>query len=386
MLLAGPHTGHLLADMGAEIIKVEAPDRPDPLRDWGLGEYHGRHLLWPVQSRNKKCITLNLRDPRGQEILLRLVEKSDAVVENFRPGTLERWNLGYERMSEVNPGIVLARVSGFGQTGPYAQRAGFAAVAEAMGGLRYINGFPEMPPPRAGISLGDLLAGMYAAQGVLAALLWRNGPGEGKGQVIDVSMMECCFSMLESSVPDYDLLGLVREPSGTRLKGIAPSNIFKTRDGKWMVVAANHDGVFRRLCEAMGRPELADDPRFATHVARGENQGEIESVVADWVRLHDAADVDQILNDVGVISGPIYNVADIFDDPQYRAREMLVEHDDPELGPITGPGFVPKFSDTPGELQWTGPWEVGSHNHEVYGRLLGCTDENLKELKAAGIV
>ncbi len=317
-LLAGPFTGRLLGDLGAEIIKVEAPGHPDPIRDWGKARYEGRSLWWPVQSRNKKCITLNLRHEEGQRLLLRLVEHADVLVENFRPGTLERWNLGYERLSEVNPGLVLARVSGYGQTGPYAKRAGFASVSEAMGGIRHISGFPGEPPPRMHISLGDSLAGMFAAQGILAALYWRDALGGGLGQVVDVSLMEASFALLESTVPEYDRLGIVRGPQGTNLKGIAPSNIFKSSDDTWMVIAANADKVFRRLCEAIGRPELADDERFATHLARGDNQEEIEGIVAEWAARHTAKEIDEILNEAGVICGPIYTIADIFDDPQYR--------------------------------------------------------------------
>lgn len=386
-LLAGPFAGRLLGDMGAEIIKVEAPGKPDPLRDWGRARYEGRSLWWPVQSRNKKCVTLNLREERGQELLLELVRVADAISENFRPGTLERWNLGYDRLAAANPGIVLARISGYGQTGPYAERAGFASVAEAMGGLRYLNGFPGEAPPRTGISLGDSLAAMFAVQGILAALYHRDAlGGDGRGQVVDVSLMEASFALLESTVPEYDLLGSVRGPTGTKLEGIAPSNIFKSRDGLWVVIAANHDNVYRRLCEAMGQPELADDPRFATHLARGENQEEIDGIVADWAAQHDAADIDRILNEAGVVCGPIYTVAEIFEDPQFRAREMLVEHVDPEFGPYIGPGIVPKFVGTPGQVRWSGTWEEGSHNEEIYCGLLGLTDAELGELHEDGIV
>ncbi len=280
MLLAGPFTGRLLGDMGAEIIKVEPPGQPDPLRDWGHARYEGRSLWWPVQSRNKKCVTLNLREERGQELLLGLAEQSDVLVENFRPGTLERWNLGPEQLWAVNPGLVIARVSGYGQTGPYAPRAGFASVSEAMGGIRYINGFPDEPPPRIHISLGDSLAGMFAVQGILAALYRRDALGGGRGQVVDVSLMEACFALLESMVPEYDRLGIVRGPGGTGLKGVAPSNIFKSSDGTWIVIAANADKVFGRLCEAMGQPELAERravrdpprPRLEPGGARGDRR------------------------------------------------------------------------------------------------------------------
>jgi formyl-CoA transferase len=386
MLLAGPFTGRLLGDMGAEIIKVEPPGQPDPLRDWGHARYEGRSLWWPVQSRNKKCVTLNLREERGQELLLGLVEHSDVLVENFRPGTLERWNLAPERLWETNPGLVIARVSGYGQTGPYAPRAGFASVSEAMGGIRYINGFPGEPPPRIHISLGDSLAGMFAVQGILAALYRRDALGGVRGQVVDVSLMEACFALLESMVPEYDRLGIVRGPGGTGLKGVAPSNIFKSSDGIWIVIAANADKVFGRLCEAMGQPELAEDPNYATHTARGENQEALEAIVAEWAGRHTAAEIDALLNEAGVICGPIYTIADIFEDEQYRAREMLVEHHDPEFGTYIGPGIVPKFSETPGEVRWSATWEEGSHNRDVYGSLLGLSDEELAQLKEDGVL
>ena len=385
MLLAGPFTGRLLGDMGAEIIKIEPPGQPDPLREWGKARYRDRSLWWPVQSRNKKCCTLDLRTEKGQILLLRLAGESDVLVENFRPGTLEKWNVGPDRLWEANPRLVIARISGYGQDGPYGPRAGFASVAEAMGGIRYINGFPGQPPPRMHISLGDSLAGMFAAIGALAALYRREAFG-GRGQVIDVSLMEACFALLESTVPEFDRLGIVREPAGTGLKGVAPSNIFKAKDGKWMVIAANADNVFRRLCDVIGRPELADDPRFASHLSRGENQEELESIVSEWAAGRDATEIDRVLNEAGVICGPIYSIADIFEDPQFRAREMLVEHVDAEIGRFIGPGIVPKFSETPGAVRWSGPWEEGSHNRDVYGSLLGLKDDELAELKAEGVL
>jgi succinyl-CoA---D-citramalate CoA-transferase len=385
-LLAGPFAGRLLGDLGAEVIKVEAPGNPDPLRDWGHARYEGRSLWWPVQSRNKKCITLNLRVPRGQELLLELVRRADVMTENFRPGTLERWNLGWDALSAANPGLVLARISGYGQTGPYAERAGYASVAEAMGGLRYINGFPGEAPPRAGISLGDSLAGMFAVQGILAALYHRDVLGDGRGQVVDVSLMEASFALLEGAVPEYDRLGIVRQPSGTSIKGVAPSNIFKSRDDLWVVIAANQDGVFRRLCETMGAPELADDPRFATHLARGEHQEELDGLIAAWAAQHDAREIDRVLNAAGVVCGPIYTIAEIFDDPQFAAREMLVEHVDPEFGPYIGPGIVPKLSETPGAVRWSATWQEGSHNDEIYRGLLGLSAAELDVLREDGVV
>ena len=386
MLLAGPFTGRLLGDMGAEIIKIEPPGKPDPLRDWGHARYEGRSLWWPVQSRNKKCVTLDLRQERGQALLVELARRSDVLVENFRPGTLEKWGVGPAELWEANPRLVIARVSGYGQTGPYAPRPGFASVAEAMGGVRYMNGFPDQPPPRMHISLGDSLAGMFASMGVLAALYKRDALGFGRGQVVDVSLVESCFALLESTVPEYDRLGVVRGPGGTGLKGVAPSNIFKSRDGNWMVIAANADGVFGRLCEAMGKPELASDPRFATHLARGENQEAIEAIVREWAAERDVAEIDRVLNEAGVICGPIYTIADIFKDEHFWAREMLVKHMDPGFGEYVGPGIVPKFSETPGAVRWSATWEEGSHNQEVYGGLLGLPDDEIEHLKAEGVL
>lgn len=385
MILAGPFAGRLLADLGAEVIKVEAPDRLDPMREWGNGTVDGRKLWWPVLARNKKCVTLDLRSDEGRELLLELVAKSDAIVENFRPGTLERWGLSFERLREANPGIVLVRLSGYGQTGPYASRPGFASAAEAMGGLRYMNGFPGQAPPRFGISLGDSLAGMFAVQGLLAALYHRDALG-GEGQVVDVSILESCFALTESVAPEYDRLGAVRGPSGTGLDGIAPSNVFESGDGKLVVIAANQDSLFKRLCDAMGRPELADDPRFVDHEARGRNQAEIEGEIQRWAAELTAAEIDAALADAGVVCAPIYSIADIFEDEHVRAREMLVQHEDPQLGPLAGPGVTPKFGATPGTVRWSGPWEPGAHNGEVYGELLGRSDEQLAALREAEVL
>src|SRR4051812_14123480 len=336
MLLAGPFAARLLADLGAEVIKVEAPDRPDPVREWGTGDVNGRRLWWPTHSRNKKLVTLDLRRPEGQRLCLRLVERCDAGIENFRPGTLEHWNLGWEELRAANPRLVLVRLSGYGQEGPYRERPGYASVAEAMSGLRYLTGFPGEPPPRLGISLGDSLGAVFAVQGLLAALYRRDALGGG-GQVVDVSLVESCFALLESVAAEYGALGRVRGPAGTRLDGIAPSNIFRSRDGRWVVIAANQDTVFARLCAAMGRPELMDDERFRTHGARGEHQDELDAIVAEWAARYDGRELDRLLNEAGVVAGPVYTIADIFEDPHFRAREMIVEHEDPEVGVLAGP-------------------------------------------------
>src|SRR5262245_48059270 len=372
VLIAGPFAGRLLADFGAEVIKIEEPGRGDPLREWGQLRHEGRPLWWPVQSRNKKLVSLDLRQPRGRELLLRLAERSDVLIENFRPGTLERWELGPEELWRANPGLVIARISGYGQTGPYAGRPGFAVAGEAMGGLRHINGYPGQAPPRTGISLGDSLAAMFAVQGLLMALYRRDaGRGDGaappRGQVVDASIMESCFAMLESTVPEYGKLGHVRQPSGTALANIAPSNVYRSRDGRWIVIGANAENLWRRLCRVIGRPDLLEDERFSSHWARGQNAAALDEIIGAWVAEREAAEVDRLLNEHGIVCGPVYTIADVFEDPQYRARGMLVEMEDEELGTVVAPGVVPRLSETPGEVRWAGSWQVGCHNAEVYG-------------------
>lgn len=384
-LIAGPYAGRLLGDMGADVVKIEAPDRPDPLRTWGQAEQDGHHFFWTVHARNKRCITLDLRVPDGQQVFLDLVAQSDVVIENFRPGTLERWGLGYDTLAQRNPGIVLARVSGYGQTGPLAGRAGYASVAEAVSGFRHLNGYPDQPPPRIALSLGDTLAGMFAVQGVLAALLARTTTG--RGQVVDVALNEACLAVQESTIPDYDRGGIVRGPSGTRLEGIAPSNLYATRDGSWVVIAANQDTVFARLCAVMGRPELAVDPRFADHLARGRNQDELDELIAQWVALQDSSTLVDRLTDAGVVAGPVNTVADVVEDPQLLAREMIVDHYDERIGAaVRGPGVVPKLSATPGSVRSAGAPAPGTHNAEVYRELLGRDAEDQARLRAAGVI
>ena len=384
-LISGPFAGRLLGDLGAEVIKIEPPGSPDPLRTWGQAELDGHHFFWTVHARNKKAVTLNLREERGRELFLELVARSDIIVENFRPGTLEKWNLGYDLLRQHNPGIILVRVSGYGQTGPEAHKAGYASVAEATSGLRHMNGFPGGPPPRLALSLGDSLAGMFAVQGALAALYRRTVTGEG--QVVDVALTESCLAIQESTIPDYDVGGVVRGPSGTRLEGIAPSNIYPTADGSWVVIAANQDTVFRRLCAAMGRPELATDDRFATHVARGRNQDELDKIIGNWASERQPDEIIATLNDAGVISGPINTVAEVVNDPQLRARGMIAEHFDERIGrTVLGPGIVPVLSDTPGTVRNAGPARPGQHNREVYTGLLGKSDAELDELRAEGVL
>jgi len=384
-LISGPFAGRLLGDMGAEVVKIEPPGSPDPLRTWGQAELDGHHFFWTVHARNKKAVTLNLREPRGRDLFLKLVERSDIIVENFRPGTLEKWGLGYDVLRQHNKGIILVRVSGYGQTGPDANKAGYASVAEAASGLRHMNGFPGGPPPRLALSLGDSLAGMFAAQGALAALYRRTVSGEG--QVVDAALTEACLAIQESTIPDYDVGGIVRGPSGTRLEGIAPSNIYCTADGSWVVIAANQDTVFRRLCSAMGQPELATDSRFVDHGARGRNQDELDKIIGDWAAQRQPDDIIETLSAAGVISGPINTVAEVVRDPQLQARGMLVEHFDEGIGRnVLGPGVIPVLSETPGSVRNAGPAQPGQHNDEVYGDLLGLTSDEIAELEFQGVL
>ena len=384
-LISGPFCGRLLGDMGAEVIKIEPPGAPDPIRTWGQAEVDGHRFFWTVHARNKKAITLNLREPRGRELFLDLVERSDIIVENFRPGTLEKWDLGYDVLRQRNKGIILVRVSGYGQTGPDAGKAGYASVAEAVSGLRHMNGFPGGPPPRLALSLGDTLAGMFAAQGALAALYRRTVTGEG--QVVDAALTEACLAVQESTIPDYDMGGVVRGPSGTRLEGIAPSNIYRSADGSWVVIAANQDTVFRRLCEVMGRPELAVDERFVDHRARGIHQDELDTIIGQWAAIRQPGEIIETLSAAGVIAGPINTVAEVVHDPQFLARGMLVEHFDERIGRnVLGPGVVPVLSESPGGVRFAGSARPGQHNTEVYSGLLGLNQTAIDELTEQGVL
>lgn len=386
-IIAGPFCGRLLADHGADVIKIEVPGTPDPLREWGQAEVDGHHFFWTVHARNKRCVTLDLRRAEGRNVFLRLAETADVLVESFRPGTLEKWDLGPEVLSQRNPGLVVARVSGYGQTGPDSRRPGYASVAEAVSGMRHLNGYPGQPPPRPALSIGDSLAGMFAAQGVLMALLARERGTRRTGQVVDVALTESCLALLESTIPDYDRGGIVRQPSGTRLTGIAPSNLYRSADGRWTVIAANQDSVFARLCAVMERPELVTDPRFRSHTARGRHQDEIDAIVADWAGQHDAETLTRLLEDAGVVVGPVNTVAEVVADPQLRARDMLVPHFDEATGTdVLGPGVVPKLSATPGSVRWAGPPRPGTHNEEVYGELLGLDRSQLDALAAADVI
>ncbi len=383
VLLAGPFCGQLLADFGAEVIKIEQPGVGDPMRQWGRERAGGHSLWWPVLARNKKSVTLNLREPRGQDIVRRLVASSDIMVENFRPGTLERWGLGYEELSAINPRLILVRVTGFGQTGPYAGRPGYGSVGEAMGGLRYVVGNPDAPPSRVGISIGDTLAATFACVGALCALHARERTG--RGQIVDSAIYEAVLGVMESLVPEYAVAGYIRERSGAIIPNVAPSNVYPTADGQMVIIAANQDTVFRRLAEAMGRPELANDERYATHVSRGTHQTELDELISLWSSGLEADELNEILEQNGVPTGHIYRAPEMLSDPHFAAREAIVRLTHPEIGELPMQNVVPKLSETPGRLRWPGP-DLGAHNEEVLSGVLGLGAEQMAQLAADGVI
>ncbi len=379
-LIAGPFCGQLFADMGADVIKVEPPGTGDPLRDWGRGD---DPVWWTVAARNKRCVTANLRVEAGQALVCDLVEKSDVLIENFRPGTLERWNLGWDQLAAVNPGLIMVRVSGFGQTGPYAPRAGYASVGEAMGGMRHLCGEPDRPASRAGLSLGDTLAATYAFAGAMAALHHKSKTGEG--QIVDSAIYEAVLTVMEATIPEYTVSGHVRGRSGSRLPKVAPSNVYHCKDGD-IIIAANQDTVFRRLCDAMGRPALADDPRYSTHLARGERQDELDRLIDAWANTKTIAEVDALMQAHAVPAGGIYRAPDMLDDPHFKARDAIVSVDHPEWGDrLKMQNIFPKLSKTQGEIRWPGP-DLGAHNREVFGQLLGRTENELEALRTDGVI
>jgi crotonobetainyl-CoA:carnitine CoA-transferase CaiB-like acyl-CoA transferase len=383
-LLAGPFVGTLLGDFGAEVIKVEPPPAGDAMRDWGRLRHRDRSLWWSILARNKRSVTLNLRSAEGQRIALQLASEADIVLENFRPGTMERWRLGPEDVHALNPRVVYARVTGYGQTGRYRDRPGFAAGGEAISGLRHINGYPGQAPPRYGISLGDTLAAQSAFQGILLALYARDARG-ADGQVVDASITDACFAMTESAVLEFEKTGTVRQPTGPRLPRIAPSNVYRSRDDKWVVIAANHDTLWRRLAMLIGHPELAEDERFASHHARGENENLLDELIGAWAVQHTAAELDQLVNEAGVVCAPVYDAADVYNDPYFRERGLLIEYADEVHGTITAPGVVPRLAHTPGRVRQAARWTVGADNKAVLGEL-GVDETRLAELRADGVV
>jgi crotonobetainyl-CoA:carnitine CoA-transferase CaiB-like acyl-CoA transferase len=381
-LIAGPFCGQLLGDMGAEVIKIEAPGQGDPMRHWGPQPRGQPSVWWPVIGRNKKGITLDLRQAEGQGLFRELAARSDIVIENFRPGTLEKWNCSWGELSRVNPRLILVRVSGFGQTGPYSQRAGYGGIGEAMGGLRYIVGEPDRPPSRVGISIGDSLAAVHACMGALAALHHRER--SGVGQVVDAAIYESVLSMMESLVTEFDQLGHVRERSGPILPRIAPSNVYPTRDGIVMI-GANQDTVFARLCEAMQMPQLASDPRYRDHQARGANQHELDELIARWTATLATRELLDMLERHGVPSGLIYRTKDMLDDPHFAAREAIATTDHPHFGKLRMQNVAPRLSVTPGSIRTPAP-ELGQHNALVYGELLGLSADAQQALQSRGVI
>jgi formyl-CoA transferase len=381
-LIAGPFCARLLAEFGAEVIKIEPPQTGDPLRKWRK-LHEGTSLWWYAQARNKKSVTLDLKRAEAQEIVRKLAAGADIVVENFRPGAMEKWGLGWDALSALNPGLIMVRLSGFGQTGPYRDRAGFGAIGESMGGLRYVTGYPDRPPVRVGVSIGDSIAALHGVIGALMAMHHRNANG-GRGQCVDVALYEAVFNMMESVLPEYAMYGVVRERSGASLPGIVPSNTYVTRNGKYVVIGANADSIFKRMMNAIGRPDLAADPALAHNDGRVVRTGEIEQVIEQWVAAHDLDEVLAVLEHADVPSGKIYDIADIAKDAQYAAREMIREFRLPGGSEVKLPGIVPKLSETPGETRWVGP-ELGEHNAEILGAL-GYSAEQQRELKGKGVI
>ena len=379
-LIAGPFCGQLMADMGADVIKVEPPGTGDPMRKWGRGDYP---LWWSVCARNKKCVTANLREPEGQEIAKKLIANADMVLENFRPGTLEKWGMDYETLSKNNPGLIMIRVSGYGQTGPYSKRAGYASVGEAIGGMRYLCGEPDRKPSRAGLSLGDSLAATYACMGALAALHHREKTGEG--QIIDASIYESVLTVMEATIPEYTVSNYIRKRSGSILPSIAPSNIYNCKNGS-IVIGANQDTVFKRLCQAMGQPELAEDKRFSDHVSRGENQNTLDGLIDEWCSTRDVDDVEGIMHDFSIPSGKVYRTPEMLDDPHFIEREAIVDVPNEKWPDLKMQNVFPKMSKSQGRVRWTGVEELGAHNEEVYGSLLNLTKDEMQQLKDKSII
>jgi formyl-CoA transferase len=382
-LLAGPFCGQLLADFGAEVIKIEAPGAGDPLREWGRERAGGKALWFPIVGRNKKSVTLDLRQKEGQALARRLIAGADMLVENFRPGTMEKWGLGYEQLSAENAKLIMIRVSGFGQTGPYAGRAGYGAIGEAMGGLRHVVGSPESAPSRVGISIGDTLAATYAALGGVMALHAR--ARTGRGQVVDSAIYEAVLAMMESLITEYQQAGYIRERTGPILPGIAPSNVYPTADGQMILIAANQDTVFRRLAVVMGQEALGRDPRFATHVARGERQAELDALIGDWSRTVPAAELEAMLEAGGVPAGRIYRAPEILADPHVQAREAIIRVMHHEYGELAMQNVAPRLSDTPGSVRHAAP-ALGANTDAVFSELLGLGAEATSDLRARGVV
>lgn len=378
-LIAAPFAARMFAEFGADVIKVEPPEGGDPLRTWRK-MHKDTSIWWYLQSRNKRCIAIDLRRPEGQDVVRRLVAEADVVIENFRPGTLERWGLGWETLSAINPKLTMVRISGFGQTGPSSRKPGFGAIGEAIGGLRYTTGDPNLPPSRMGVSIGDSIASLHAVIGGLMSVLNIKTNG-GAGQVVDVSLCESVLNMMETLIPEYDLYGIVRERSGAALPGICPSNTYPTRDGKFVVVGGNSDSIFKRLMLAIGRADLADDPALANNSGRVGQAQRIDDAIAQYTVQHDLADVLQMFDAEQIPSSPIYSAADIVSDEQFRAREAVVSAELPDGATVMMPGIFPRLSQTPGQTKWLGP-ALGAHTEEIL-KDAGFGGEEIAALRAS---
>ncbi len=379
-LIAGPFCGQLLGDMGAEVIKVEPPGQGDPMRNWGRGD---DKLWWEVVSRNKKAVSANLRVAQGQDLVRKLAAKADILIENFKPGTIEKWGLGPDALHAINPRLIIVRVSGYGQTGPYSERAGFGGIGEAMGGWRYFVGDPDRAPSRMGVSIGDTLAATYGCMGALAALHAREG--SGKGQVVDSALYEAVLQVMESVVPEYHRSGYIRERSGSVLPGIAPSNVYKCKDGDYLI-GANQDAVWARLAEAMGQPELAQDARYRDHVSRGKNQIELDQRIEKWSSTLTVAEVEALMIKHSIPAGKMYRAPEMIDDPHFQARQAIIDVETERWGKLKMQNVFPKLSDTPSSVRSAAPSQIGQHNAEIYGGLLGLDDQQLEQLAASGTI
>lgn len=379
-LIAGPFCGQLLGDMGAEVIKVEPPGQGDPMRDWGRGD---DKLWWEVVARNKKAVSANLRVPEGQELVRKLAAKADILIENFKPGTLEKWGLGPDILHSINPRLIIVRVSGYGQSGPYSKRAGFGGIGEAMGGWRHVVGDPDRPPSRMGISIGDTLAATYGCMGALAALHARERTG--KGQIVDSALYEAVLQVMESVVPEYDKSGYIRERSGSFLPGIAPSNVYACKDGDYLI-GANQDAVWARLASAMGQPDLARDPRYIDHVSRGANQVELDERIAVWTKTHTIAEIEALMIAHSIPAGKIYRAPEMLADPHFAARDAIIDVETKRWGNVKMQNAFPKLSDTPSSVRRPAPDTIGADNADVFGNLLGLSEAEIIALETSGAI
>lgn len=381
-LLAGPFAGCILAYFGAEVIKVEPPGG-DPIRNWRILE-NGTSLWWRSLARNKKSVTLNLREQEGRDLAKQLMEKADVVIENFRPGTMEKWGLGPEEMKKANAKLVYARISGYGQNGPYSTKPGFASVCEAISGFRYVTGQPGEAPVRSNLSIGDTIAGIHAALGIVMALFAEKAGNAEGGQVVDVALYESMFNLLEAVIPEYSGAGVVREPSGTTVTGIVPTNTYRCSDDKFVVIGGNGDSIFKRLMETAGYPEMGNDPGLADNAGRVEREPEIDAALAKWCASIPSTEVIRLLEENRVPVGPIYNVKDQLEDPHFKARGLF-EQVEINGKPLQIPAIMPKLADTPGRTEWPGE-ELGSHNQEVFSEVLSLDDEELQSLREKGVI